>query len=71
MIPRWQIDLEILEAFGARRLATAGNTRTYVIACVDREQAADVRASLTVAGVHVPEDHNREGSTYVFAYVHG
>jgi hypothetical protein len=70
VIARAQIDREILEAFGARLLSTAGATRTYVIACVDRAQAEDVRASLTIAGVHVPADHNRDSSTYVYAYVH-
>jgi hypothetical protein len=29
-----------------------------------------VRASLTIAGVHVPADHNRDSSMYVYAYVH-
>lgn len=63
-------DREVLEAFGARPLSRAGTVEAYVVVCQDQAMARDVRASLRVAGVHVPEHENKEGNTYVYAYVH-
>ena len=67
---RAQHDRDVVAAFGARELSRAGELTTYVVRCLDATMARDVRASLAAAGVHVPEDQNKDGNTYVIAYVY-
>lgn len=69
MTTRADHDRDVLDAFGFVLLSRAGGSESYALECRDRAQAEDVRASLKVAGIHVPENQNRTENATVIAYI--
>lgn len=63
-------DRDVLSAFGFRVLSKAGTCEAHVLECRDAAQAADVRASLTSAHVHLSNEGNPPNGCVVIAYVH-